>query len=117
MALKLPHATGWIAEQQSIAFLSCQLPLAGNWVPSGNASPAANAAGLGLQEAALIRLAGETIRRLLLQPVAAKYWAWAKAAEYTHSRVGTIVHEREKRFLNDTEWEDIEAKIMRRMRY
>jgi len=49
--------------------------------------------------------------------IAAKYEAWAKAMEYTHPRVAAILHELEKSYLHDAEWEDNEAKIMRRMRY
>lgn len=45
------------------------------------------------------------------------YGAWAKAMEHTHPRVDTILQELEKRYLNDAEWEDNEAEIMRRMRY
>ncbi|QDP18694.1 hypothetical protein [Sphingomonas xanthus] len=49
--------------------------------------------------------------------IAAKYAGWAKAMEYTHPRVAAILHELELSYLHEAEWEDNEAKIMRRMRY
>lgn len=49
--------------------------------------------------------------------IAAKYEAWARAMEYTHPRVAAILHELKKRYLHDAEWEDNDAKIMRRMRF
>jgi hypothetical protein len=49
--------------------------------------------------------------------IASEYAGWAKAMEYTHPRVAAILHELESSYLNEAEWEDNEAKIMRRMRY
>jgi len=37
--------------------------------------------------------------------------------EYTHPPVAAILRELEQSYLRDAEWEDNEAKIMRRMRY
>jgi hypothetical protein len=49
--------------------------------------------------------------------IAAKYARWAKAMEYTHPHVAAILHGLESSYLHDTEWEDNEAKITRRIRY
>lgn len=49
--------------------------------------------------------------------LAARYGGWAKAMDYTHPRLATILREMEKDYLQDANREDLEAKVSRRMRH